>query len=297
MTELAGDVRENTRLVALLEDVLTLMQIDDNIFEGTSDEGFYGRLFGGQIIAQALQAAQSCVTEDKTVHSLHAYFMQAGTAGRPVTYTVEREFDGRSFSTRRVSASQDGRPILSALASSHVAESGYYHAAEMPVVPPPEGLATEPEIAATATVIPRDIGQLLADRAYPIEVRPCDPEFFTCERRRDPVQMTWMRAVAPVSNDPALHRAMLAYASDLVLIGTQMLPHVVPWWLPDTACMSLDHAIWIHEREPRVDEWVLCVCDSPWAGNARGINRGQFFSQDGRLLATMQQEGLVRVRR
>lgn len=287
---------DNRRRVAELIRLLSLETIGPDEFRASGEDGVSGRSYGGLLVAQALQAGQETVDERRICHSLHAYFVQAGRAASPIDYRVEREIDGRSFSTRRIKAIQDGKVLLSAIASFQTPERGFEHSFEMPQAPGPDGLASEEEILANTSVLSPKIFAVLMERGYPIEVRPCDPARTASRDRHPPRQMSWIRAASQVPDDPALHRAMLAYASDLNLLGTQCLPHGASWWLPNTQAASLDHAIWLHTSDFRMDEWLLHVCDSPWAGNARGLNRGQFFTADGQLVASAQQEGLVRVR-
>ncbi len=284
------------RRVAELIRLLCLQMIAPDEFRASGEDGVSGRSYGGLLVAQALQAGQQTVDERRICHSFHAYFVQAGRASSGIDYLVEREIDGRSFSTRRIKAVQDGKLLLSAIASFQAPEQGFEHSFEMPEAPGPDGLASEEEILANTSVLSSKIFAVLMERGYPIEVRPCDPRRTASTDLHPPKQMSWVRAATPVPDDPALHRAMLAYASDLNLLGTQCLPHGASWWTPSTQAASLDHAIWLHSSDFRMDEWLLHVCDSPWAGNARGLNRGQFFTADGRLVASVQQEGLVRVR-
>jgi acyl-CoA thioesterase-2 len=285
-----------TALVADLLDLLDVEEIDTDLYRGRRSTGGVGRVFGGQVIAQALQAAQRSAGEtDKVAHSLHAYFMRAGAEDHPIIYRVVRDFEGRSFATRRVIAMQRGTPILNMAASFQRAEAGLSHQDDMPDVPPPDALQSEQALrTAVADQIPdRFRDQLL--RARPIEYRPVTPRHWTKPSPAPPVQHCWFRAVAPVGDDPAMHRAVLAYASDMLLLGTCMLPHGVTWITPGMQTASLDHALWLHEPA-RTDEWLLYSMDSPWAGHGRGMNRGRIFAADGRLVASVAQEGLVRIR-
>ncbi len=284
-----------TDLAADLVDLLDVEEIDTDLFRGRRSRGGVGRVFGGQVIAQALQAAQRSTDAPKIAHSLHAYFMRAGDEQHPIIYRVVRDFEGRSFSTRRVIAMQRGTPILNMAASFQRPEPGMAHQDAMPDVPAPEALQDEQAIrAAVADRIPSAVReQLLRPRA--IEYRPVVPRHWTQPAPAPPVHHYWFRAVAPVGDDPALHRAMLAYASDMMLLGTSMLPHGVTWITPGMQTASLDHALWLHEPA-RTDDWLLYTMDSPWAGHGRGMNRGRIFARDGRLVASVAQEGLVRRR-
>jgi acyl-CoA thioesterase-2 len=283
-------------LAADLVDLLDVEELDTDLYRGRRSKGGVGRVFGGQVIAQALQAAQRSTDEPKIAHSLHAYFMRAGDENFPIIYRVVRDFEGRSFATRRVIAMQRGQPILNLAASFQVPEDGYHHQDSMPEVPAPETLPTEAELRAKDAVNLPEKQRLMVTRPRPIEIRPVFPRKWFNPTPTDPIQHSWFRVCAPIGDDPAMHRAILSYASDMALLGTCMLPHGVNWTTPGFQSASLDHAIWLHEPF-RADEWLLYATDSPWAGHARGMNRGQIFTQDGRLVATVAQEGLIRMRR
>ena len=246
------------------------------------------------MIAQGLQAAQRSA-EGKAAHSLHAYFMRPGNEDFPIVFRVVRDFDGRSFATRRVIATQRGEPILNMAASFQHAEEGFAHQAAMPDVPAPETLRPETDLRAEVADRLPEAARRFFLRPRPIEIRPCEPRGWFEPRPGDPAQAIWLRTAAPIGDDPALHRAVLAYASDMALLGTAMLPHGVNWLTPGMQVASLDHALWLHEPF-RADEWLLYACDSPWAGHARGFNRGRIFTRDGRLVASVAQEGLMRRR-
>ncbi|RDE05365.1 acyl-CoA thioesterase [Sphingomonas aracearum] len=279
-----------------LIDLLDVEQLDVDLFRGARLPGGRGRVFGGQVIGQALQAAQRS-TEGKDAHSLHAYFMRAGDDALPILFRVVRDFDGKSFATRRVIATQNGQPILNLAASFQVPEEGFHHQAEMPAnIPPPEELKSEKELRAEAAEqLPEKLRSAFLRRSNPIDVRPLYPRSWFHPVKREPVNYSWFRIVSAVGDDPALHRAILAYASDMALMATSMMPHGVNWMTPGMQSASLDHALWIHEPF-RADEWLLYATDSPWAGHARGMNRGQIFTRDGRLVASVAQEGLIRQR-
>jgi len=282
-------------LVAGLAALLDVEEIDTDLYRGARQRGGEGRVFGGQVIAQALQAAQRSTDRDKAAHSLHAYFMRPGSEEHPIVYRVVRDFEGRSFATRRVIALQRGQPILNLAASFQIAEDGLAHQAAMPDVPPPEQLRPDHEVrGALADSVPERFRRHLT-RPRPIETRSVTPRGLVDPEPAKPVQAIWFRAAAPVDDDPALHRAMLAYASDMGLLGTAMMPHGVGWMNRGMQTASLDHALWLHEAF-RVDEWLLYHTDSPWAGHARGFNRGSIFTRDGRLVASVAQEGLIRRR-
>ncbi|WP_312487500.1 acyl-CoA thioesterase II [Sphingomonas sp.] len=283
------------RLVQGLVDLLDVEEIDTDLFRGARRPGGQGRVFGGQVIAQALQAAQRSTEAPRAAHSLHAYFMRPGDERFPIIYRVERDFEGRSFATRRVIAMQKGKPILNMACSFQTPEDGMHHQDAMPDVPRPDGLPSERELLVTlGDQIPAAIRAFLGS-VRPIELRPIHPRQVMAPAPGEPNQAIWFRLVAPIGDDPTLHRAILAYASDFLLLGTSTLPHGVSWLTHDMQTASLDHALWLHEPF-RADEWLLYVTDSPWAGHARGFNRGRIFTADGRLVASVAQEGLIRLR-
>lgn len=283
-------------LTAGLVTLLDVEEIDTDLFRGPKLPGGRGRVFGGQVIAQALQAAQRS-TEGKEAHSLHAYFMRAGDDALPIVYRVVRDFEGKSFATRRVIAMQRGQPILNMAASFQMPEDGLHHQDAMPAdIPSPEELKSESELRREAAdQIPEKFRAMFLRRSSPIDIRPLHPRSWFTPVKREPVNYSWFRCVAPLPDDPALHRAVLAYASDMALMSTSMMPHGVNWMTPGMQSASLDHALWLHEPV-RADEWLLYATDSPWAGHARGMNRGSIFTRDGRLVASVAQEGLIRLR-
>jgi len=281
-------------LVAQLIELLDVETIDTDLYRGRRQPGGVGRVFGGQVIAQALQAAQRSV-EGKDAHSLHAYFMRPGDENFPIIYRVVRDFDGGSFATRRIIAMQRGQPILNMAASFQRPEGGLHHEDAMPDVPMPEELLAETELRREhADAIPEKVRGFFL-RPRPIEMRPVHPRSLLRPEPTAPVFNSWFRAVAPLPDDSATHRAVLGYASDMALLGTAMLPHGKGWLTPGLQTASLDHAVWLHEAF-RADEWMLYTTDSPWAGHARGFNRGRVFTRDGRLVASTAQEGLIRLR-
>ena len=282
-------------LVAQLTTLLDVEEIDTDLYRGPRLPGGVGRVFGGQVIAQALQAAQRSVEEPKTAHSLHAYFMRPGDENHPIVFRVVRDFEGRSFANRRVIAMQKGQPILNMTASFQTPSEGLHHQDAMPDVPDPDALRSERELREEIRdQVPEKFRRFFL-RARPIEIRPVNPRNWFAPDRIEPVQHSWFRVVAPLPDDLALHRAMLAYASDMTLLGTCLLPHGVSWMTGDVQTASLDHAIWLHEQF-RFDEWLLYTTDSPWAGHSRGFNRGKIYARDGRLVASVAQEGLIRLR-
>jgi acyl-CoA thioesterase II len=287
--------RSDAEIVAELLTLLDVEELDVDLYRGHRQPGGVGRVFGGQVIAQGLQAAQRSV-EDKIAHSLHAYFMRPGSEDHPITYRVVRDFDGGSFATRRVIAMQRGTPILSMSASFQREEGGMHHQDTMPDVPQPEALKSEQELRRDfIDKVPERMRAFML-RQRPIEMRPCEPRDWLKPEKLEPVWHCWMRAIAPLPDDPAIHRAVLSYASDMALLGTSMLPHAVAFHTPGMQTASLDHAVWLHEPF-RADDWLLYTTDSPWAGHGRGFTRGRIFTRDGRLVASAAQEGLIRQRR
>jgi acyl-CoA thioesterase-2 len=291
---LSGE-RTPEELAAMLVTLLDVEAIDTDLYRGSRQPGGRGRVFGGQVIAQALQAAQRSV-EGKDVHSLHAYFMRPGDENYPIVYQVTRDFEGRSFATRRVVAMQQGQPILTMAASFQTPEDGLHHQSAMPDVPGPETLKSERELRlGIAHQVPEKFRDFFTRRQNAIEMRPLYPRSWFAPEKRPPSNAAWFRVAAAIGDDPAVHRAALAYASDMALLATSMMPHGVNWLMPEMQTASLDHALWIHEPF-RADEWLLYTTDSPWAGHARGMNRGSIFTADGRLVASVAQEGLIRKR-
>lgn len=287
--ELTGEV-----LVERLVRLLTVEEIDTDLYRGAPLPGGKGRVFGGQVIAQALQAAQQTIA-GRPVHSLHAYFMRPGEEGLPIVYQIARDHDGKSFATRRVIASQQGSPILNMLLSFQASENGFEHQDPIPDVPQPEDLISEADYwRARADRLVGGARYLLRPR--PIEIRHLEARSPFSVAPRPPRAGSWFRAAAALPDDPALHRAVLAFASDMTLLGTSNMPHGISYMTPGFQSASLDHALWIHAPF-RADDWLLYMTDSPWAGGARGFNRGQIFTRDGRLVASVAQEGLMRMRR
>ena len=281
-------------LEALIE-ILDLEPLEVNIYRGQNRDIGTARVFGGQVLAQALVAARRTVDEPREAHSLHGYFILPGDLAAPIVYFVDRLRDGGSFSTRQVTAIQHGRAIFNLSASFQVAESGYEHQAPMPDVPPPEALQNELDLLRTmAHRIPDSVREVLTqDR--PIDFRPVAPIDPFQPDVRAPIRHMWLRAVDRLPDDPLLHQAVLAYASDYGLLTTALLPHGVAPRSPALQLATLDHAFWAH-RPFRADEWLLYAIDSPAAAGARGFTRGSFYTRDGVLVASVAQEGLMRQR-
>ncbi|NVB36853.1 acyl-CoA thioesterase II [Pseudenhygromyxa sp. WMMC2535] len=285
-----------SQILNQLVELLALEQIEVNLFRGQSQDLGWGSVFGGQVLGQALSAAVQTVPPERAVHSVHGYFLRRGAVDRPIVYEVDRIRDGGSFTTRRVVAIQNGKAIFSLAASFQVEESGFEHQDDMPEVPPPESLLTQQEqVQRHADQIPAPFrAKFLAER--PFEIRPLDSETDLIQvPSREPRRMFWIKANGELPKDPALHRYLLAYASDFSFLTTAMLPHGVTWLTPGVQIASLDHAMWFHQPFC-VDQWLLNVVDSPNAHGGRGLVRGRIFTQDGRMVASTAQEGLIRMR-
>ena len=278
-----------------LAELLSLERLEDNLFRGQSRDIGTRYVFGGQVLGQALSAAQQTVDPSRVAHSLHGYFLRAGDIESPIIYMVERLRDGHSFSSRRVLAIQHGQPILNGSISFQIEEAGFEHQSSMPEVPGPDDLEpTQPISAEELAQLPEKTQRWLTRRG-PFEFRPVYPRDELRPSKRPPFQQIWFRLSGHVPGDALLQRAMLAYASDFHLIGTATLPHGISYLSHDVQMASLDHALWFH-RSFRVDDWLLYSCDSPSAQGARGLARGMIFSKDGQLVASTAQEGLIRVR-
>ena len=272
--------------------LLDLERIERNIFRGAVPQNGRSRVFGGLVVAQALVAASRTVAE-RAPHSLHAYFVLPGDPTIPIVYEVERVRDGHSFTTRRCIAVQAGRTIFDLFASFQTEERGLEHQAPMPEAPNPDDLAQQ--TAEMAKAVPEGLRRWFAAESA-IEVRPCDPHRYDIGRPAEPRQQFWIRAAGPLPDDPAVHRAVLAYLSDLTLIDVALAAHGRTLFEPDFAVASLDHALWFH-RAARADEWLLYSQDSPNTSGSRGLARGLIHDRSGRLVASVMQEGLIRMRR
>lgn len=293
----AAQAAEAGRLaVAELVALLRLEQFEHNLFRGSNLDVGSKAVFGGQVLGQALMAAGRTV-DGHVVHSLHGYFLRAGDKAAPIVYEVDRIRDGASFVTRRVVAIQHGQAIFHMSASFQRPETGpAEHQGQMPGAPPPESLQSAHERE-------RALLHLLPERAHahrrsvpPVDLRPTETLDLLAPDKRPPYSLHWLRANAPLPDDPLIHQAMLAYASDWSLMGVAMLPHGLTWTQPGVMGVSLDHAMWFH-RPFRVDDWLLYQKDSPSFSGARGFCRGSLWSRDGQLVASVAQEGLIRVRR
>ena len=278
-----------------LVDLLALERIDRDLFRGTSQDLGWGAIFGGQVLGQALSAAAQTTPAERTVHSAHGYFIRAGDVKKPSVYQVDRLRDGKSFSPRRVVAIQEGEALFSLAASFQIDEEGLEHQDAKPSVPEPETLYSEAEmIRAIADALPEAMRARVA-APRPIEIRPVEVRNPFVPVAQPPLRRAWYRAVDRLPDDPALHRYLLAYASDFSFLSTALDPHAVSFMTRGMHVATIDHVVWFH-RPFRVDEWLLYDVESPSASGARGLVRGRFFDRAGRLVASTAQEGLIRKR-
>jgi acyl-CoA thioesterase-2 len=280
-----------------LQEILDLEQVELYVFRGRTRPVTETRVFGGEVAGQALIAAARTVTPDRTVHSLHAYFLRPGDPLRPILYQVDPARDGRSFTTRRVVGVQGGEPIFVLSASFQVAEDGLTH--QLPTLD-----AADPDTLPTAAEALRDTDEVTAawleqlGRTFPVELRFPDglPRLATARgEARPPRQTVWMRSTEPLPDDPALHACAATYFSDLMLLPTALLPHRLLLGDATLQIASLDHAVWFHAPF-RADDWLCYEQEGPWAGGGRALCRGSLFDRAGALVATVMQEGLIRVR-
>ena len=280
--------------VADLLKLLDLERIEVNLFRGHSPDDGMKRVFGGQVIAQALVAAYRTV-EHRVCHSLHAYFIRPGDPSVPILYEVDRSRDGKSFTTRRVVAIQHGEQILNLAASFQVPEKGFTHQSSAPEVKSPDELMSEDQLRELAKDhVPKEFAKQFA-RPRPFELKPVDPRAMVSPKPSPPIKQMWLRARGPVGDDPALQQCLLAYASDMGILDTATKPHGVNWFTGGVQMASLDHAMWFHEPF-NIADWLLYAMDSPSASGARGFNRGEVFTREGKLVASVTQEGLMRPR-
>ncbi len=282
----------NTAVATLLE-ILDLEPLEQDLFRGRSPQVGWQRVFGGQVIGQALVAATRTVV-DRPAHSLHGYFVRPGDPAVPIVYRVDRIRDGGSFTTRRVEAIQHGRVIFTMAASFHTPESeALAHSFAMPAAPAPEALPSEQELKERWLAHAPAAVRAYWERDRPLELRPTDFLHYLSREPLPPRQQVWIRTTAPLPTDPAVHAAVLAYASDMTLFDTALFPHGRSVFDRDMLLASLDHAMWFHTAAP-IDDWLLYDQDSPWSGGARGLSRGSIWTRDGRLVASTTQEGLMR---
>ncbi|AOH36476.1 acyl-CoA thioesterase [Luteimonas sp. JM171] len=282
-----------TSPVSELIDLLSLERLEHNLFRGQSRDIGTRFVFGGQVLGQALSAAQATLGGPRPAHSLHAFFLRAGDVDHPIVYEVDRTRDGGSFSVRRVSAIQHGKVIFFCAASFQQPEAGVEHQLPMPTVPRPEDIEPAPPLPAhVLEKLPTKVQRWL-DRTGPFEFRHVYPRDELNPPKRPPFQQVWFRLSERVGDAPELHRALLAYASDFHLLGTATFPHGFSYYQPNVQMASLDHALWFH-RPFRADEWLLYSTDSPSAGGSRGLARGMIYDVEGKLVASTAQEGLIR---
>jgi acyl-CoA thioesterase-2 len=276
--------------------ILDLEELDINLFRGNSPQVGWQRVFGGQVVGQALVAAIRTVDASRPPHSMHAYFLLPGDPKVPIIYDVDRMRDGGSFTTRRVTARQHGQPIFSMLVSFHTDEVGLDHQAKMPDVPGPDSLPSEAEVREKILPTMPDPVRRYYERERPIELRPVEFERYLGKKIPDGKFHVWIKATGRLPDDPAIHRCVLAYTSDMGLLDTALVPHGRTLFEKEFMAASLDHALWLH-RPFRADEWLLFAQDSPNLHGSRGFARGLIFTRDGTLVASVAQEGLVRQRR
>lgn len=275
-----------------LPGILGLEQLEHNLFRGRSPQTGWFRVFGGQVIAQALMAACQTV-QGRLPHSLHAYFILGGDPAAPIIYDVDRIRDGKSFTTRRVVAIQHGQAIFSLAVSFHNDEPGYAHHAPMPDVPPPEDVPEPRDVVATlGDKVPEALRRYL-ERDRAIDLRPVDYSRYTGGAKSDNAFHVWIKARGPLPQDEVFHRCVLAYASDMTLLDAALVPHRTTLFQDSIQAASLDHALWFH-KPVRADEWLLYTQHSPFAGGGRGLSIGGLYTRDGILVASVAQEGLIR---
>jgi acyl-CoA thioesterase-2 len=297
---LAAVRNESPRLMTTAVDdllnILDLEPLDVNLFRGRSPQVGWQRVFGGQVIGQALVAAVRTVDASRPPHSMHAYFLLPGDPKVPIIYDVDRMRDGKSFTTRRVTARQHGQPIFSMLASFHADEPGLEHQAKMPDVPPPESLPSEAEVREKILPMMPDPVRRYYERERPIELRPVEFERYLGKKYPDGRFHVWIKTTGRLPDDPAIHQCVLAYTSDMGLLDTALVPHGRTLFEKEFMAASLDHALWLH-RPFRADDWLLYAQETPNLHGSRGFGRGLIFTRDGTLVASVAQEGLVRQRR
>ena len=283
---------------AAVQELLKILDIEPlevNLFRGRSPQVGWQRVFGGQVIGQALVAACRTV-EGRLAHSMHAYFLLPGDPKVPIIYDVERTRDGKSFTTRLVKAIQHGQPIFTMSVSFHNNESGFDHQAKMPDVPFPEDLPSEAEVRERILPMMPDPVRKYYERERPIELRPVEFSRYRGQKFEDGRFNVWIRTTGRLPDDPAIHQCVLSYASDMTLLDTALVPHGRTLFEKDFMAASLDHALWLH-RPFRADDWLLYAQDSPNLQGGRGFARGLIFRRDGTLAASVAQEGLIRTRR
>ncbi len=271
--------------------LLDLEEIDQNLYRGQNYQAPWGRIFGGQVLGQALHAAYETVPDNRIAHSLHGYFILTGDVSKPVLYDMETLRDGGSFTTRRVTAKQHGKAIFNMAASFKTPREGFVHQIEMPDVPSPEELKSDLELVEVLKESNPELYKAFSTER-PIEFRPVEQMNYLSQVKKEPFRRVWLKAKGRLPDDLRSHQEVLAYASDYNLLGTSLLPHRDVAQFGTYFLASLDHAMWFH-RPFRVDEWLLYVLDSPSASNSLGFNRGSIFNKGGALVASVTQEGLM----
>jgi acyl-CoA thioesterase-2 len=276
---------EVSELVAILE----LEPIELDMYRGQTPPGAGSRIYGGQVVAQAMAAAYRTIDDGRLCHSMHGYFMRPGDPKTPILFQVERVRDGGSFAVRRVVALQNGKQIFNLAASFQTPEEGFEHQFDMPPAPTPDSLLNEEELRAKAGLDPA------SRRIWPVEVRPCDPQEHGQTLALPPLDMCWFRARVSLGDDVILNQCALAYGTDMTLLDVSLRPHAVNWDSGRLQVASLDHALWFHKASD-FSQWHLYVQDSPSASGGRGFNRGSIYGPDGALVASATQEALIRFR-
>ena len=284
-----------SKAIDTLLSVLDLEPLEHNLYRGISPQVGWQRVFGGLVIGQALMAASRTVENHQNVHSLHGYFLRPGDPSIPIIYNVDRIRNGKSFTTRRVVAIQHGEAIFAMSASFQIPEEGLEHQIDMPNVPMPEDLPSETELKEIYLKTAPENVRKYWERERPIELRPVNLKHYVSHEKLPPFQQVWVKSTAPLPDDERIHQCVLAYASDMTLLDTSLFAHGKSIFDAMLQCASLDHAMWYH-RKIRADEWLLYAEDSPSSSGGRGFTRGNLFSRDGLLLASVAQEGLIRIR-
>ena len=278
-----------------LDELLTLLDLERlevNLFRGVSPNDGLPRVYGGQVVAQSLMAAYRTV-QNRVCHSLHCYFIRPGDPSIPIIYEVDNARDGTSFTTRRVIAIQHGKQIFNMAASFQVKEGGYEHQIDMPAHGDPDKLPQEPPPADDMDNPVRETMKVFMNRNRPVQMLPGDWSDLAPAKALPPKRQIWMRATGPIGEDHVLQHCVLAYVSDFALLDTSTRPHSVNWFRGGVQMASLDHAVWFHQPFC-MEDWLLYDMDSPIAHGGRGFNRGQVFTRDGVLVASVAQEGLIR---
>lgn len=277
-----------------LIELLSLEQLEDNLFRGISHDIGTNRVYGGQVLGQSLKAAQTTV-EQRYIHSLHAYFLRVGDHRAPIIYDVDRSRDGKSFSARRVVAIQHGNPIFTMSCSFQTSETGMDYQEKMPDTVPPENLKSINDYLGNLIERAPDKFKLTTSLYAPFEMKPVEPVDLVNPVKREPVRHMWLKAAGNLPDDPVIHHVLMAYISDFSLLDTNLLPHGLHILDANLQIASIDHAMWFH-RDFRMDEWLLYVCEGVSTSGARGVARGRFFTREGILVASTMQEGLLRFR-